>query len=119
MKTIGLSANRMDVGKECVWNFARDIRVNDDSVLAMASTTGSAVEGAVSRRIAGFTLHLNGPHIDVEPAEEGDGVLVVCHGKDAVDALKEAISHLYRVVVKEKVDIRDVGAIEEIRRKKS
>ena len=33
-----------------------------------------------------------------------------------VDALKEAVSHLYRVIVKEKIDIREVEAIEELRR---
>ena len=50
---------------------------------------------------------------------DDDGFIVLCTGDDAVEALKQAISHLYRVIVKEKVDIREVEAIDGIRRKKS
>lgn len=120
MKTIGLKTDRLVLSKEDhIWNFTRDIRVNDVSVMVTASSTGSPVSGAARKRRAGFCLHLDGPNMDVDPAEDGNGIAVLCQGKDAVDALKEAVSHLYRVIVKEKIDIREVEAIEELRRKNS
>ena len=116
MKTIGLKTDRLKLGKDHIWNFTRNIQVNESSVLVTASSTGSPVEGSVNKKRAGFRLQLVGPNMDVEPAEDGDGFIVLCHGKDAVDALKEAVSHLYRVIVKEKIDIREVEAIDEFRR---
>ena len=119
MKTVGLYSSRLSVGNERIWNFTRDIQVNDEGVMVMASTNGSPVEGDECTRLAGFSLHLNGAGMSVEPAVDDDGFIVLCTGDDAVEALKQAISHLYRVIVKEKVDIREVEAIDGIRRKKS
>ena len=115
MKTIGLKTDRLKLGKDHIWNFTRNIQVNDANVLVTASSTGSPVEGSDNKKRAGFCLHLGGPNMDLDPAEDGDGFIVLCHGKDAVDALKEAVSHLYQVIVKEKIDIREVEAIEELR----
>ena len=117
MKTIGLKTDRLKFGKGHIWNFTRNIRVNEANVLVTASSTGSPVDGLVNRKRAGFCLHVAGPDINIEQAEDGDGYIVLCHGKDAVEALKEAVSHLYRVIVKERIDIREVEAIEELRRK--
>ena len=117
MKIIGLKTDRLKLGKDHIWNFTRNIQVNETNVLVTASSTGSPVEGSANKRRAGFSLYLGGPNMDIDPAENGDGFIVMCHGKDAVDALKEAVSHLYRVIVKEKIDIREVEAIEDLRRK--
>lgn len=119
MKTVGLYSSRLSVGNERIWNFTRDIQVNDEGVMAMASTNGSPVEDDDCTRLAGFSLHLNGAGMSVEPTVDDDGFIVLCTGDDAVEALKQAISHLYRVIVKEKVDIREVEAIDGIRRKKT
>ncbi len=115
MKTIGLKSDRLKLGKDFIWNFTRNIQVNEANVLVTASSTGSPVEGLVSKVRAGFCLHLSGPNMDLDPTDDGDGFIILCHGKDAVDALKEAVSHLYQVIVKEKIDIREVEAIEELR----
>ena len=76
-----------------IWNFTRNIQVNEANVLVTASSTGSPVEGSAYKKRAGFCLYLGGPNMDVDPAEDGNGLIVLCHGNDAVEALKEAVSH--------------------------
>ena len=118
MKTIGLKTNRMELENNFIWNFFRDIRVNDEGLQVMASSNGSRMnEEDDHLRHAGICLHLYGENMDIRPTSEKDGFILLCSGDDAVEALKEAVTHLYRVIVKEKVDICEVEASRNNRRK--
>ena len=115
MKRIGLCVDRENFGDFSMWNFYRNIQVNDANISVTAGVNALPLDGSKPGKKACLCLHARGPHVDIERSKSGNGFILLCHDSAGTEALKEAIAHLYRVIVLGKIDIRDLESIPDIK----
>ena len=89
--------------------FGREYRLKGTSLRVGAGTTGELSE----RPRAMISVELRGKDLGIRLSGDEKGVLVLAEGKTALSTLKEMICHLYQIIVREKIDIRDLELVRE------
>lgn len=75
-------------------------------VEAMAGTTGISADDP--QAVVVLNCKGEAPDLYLRAHEDGTGVCLCARSGEAVSVLQEMITHLYQIIVREKVDIEDV-----------
>jgi len=108
MKSVGVETVRRNRPDEPAWGFNHEINFNGARMHAMAATTGCVAEGNKRKARAKICLCATGKGFWTYSLDTQNGFLLEAFGNDALEALKEAVRHLYQVIVREKVDIQEI-----------
>ena len=89
--------------------FGREYRLLGSRLRIGAGTTGKMSK----HPRAMIKVELRGKDLGIRLSGDEKGVLVLAEGKTALSTLKEMICHLYQIIVREKIDIRDLELVRE------
>ena len=109
MRTVGITNQVQPVAKKNLRVFKYDVRFGDAVVWTEAGVSPLREDDPDGARAVLGLIPKCGDHFAVRPVEDGRGFLVYACGKDAVEALQEAVRNLYQILVEEKVHLAELG----------